>query len=121
MVKKKANVFFADILYWALVTCGTLYIILIHCSGYVRGYVLIGIVAGFTMFRILLSQITFNLIYAVFLLIRKIVLVLTFPFMLLERFAKTAVKMAARPLARVLRAIKTKKNQKKPPKPPKRA
>ncbi len=121
VVKKKTTVFFADILYWLLVTCGTLYITLIYCTGYVRAYVLIAIVIGFVIFRILFSGLLFNVIYRMILLTKKLVLLLLVPFELLKRIANNAAKRVLAAVRRTVKAVKNKNTQKKQPQESKKA
>lgn len=68
------RIFFQDITFWIINTFFTFLLLMARCNGEVRGYVIIGEVVGFTLFRLILSRFILPIFIWIFKLKEKITL-----------------------------------------------
>ena len=68
----KTGVFFQDIAFWIVATFVTFLLLMARCNGEVRGYILIGELLGFFVYRLTLSPFVLKFLLQIFKMFIKI-------------------------------------------------
>ena len=103
-------IYIEDLIYWIIVVIVVFALIFYSNDGEIRGYILIGVLIGVTLYMLLLSNIIVKLSVKLLDLIGKIIklilFVITYPFRIVLKLLSIPAKLVSKPVKKLLKSIK---------------